>query len=96
MFLYSTQARTEFLRNRSRAALQLEHGGRTEALSGPGRKDEEETSGRGIQVQETSGPSGILQHLNLFPLEESSEKKGNEEYLKDKKEEKVTWLIIII
>lgn len=28
------------------------------------------------------------EHLNLFPLEESSEKKGNEEYLKEKKEEK--------
>ncbi|KAM9724138.1 leukocyte receptor cluster member 1 [Menidia menidia] len=34
-------------------------------------------------------PSGTsLEHLNLFPLEESSEKKGNEEYLKEKKEEK--------
>lgn len=30
-----------------------------------------------------------MEHLNLFPLEESSEKKGNEEYLKEKKEEKV-------
>ncbi|XP_056458441.1 leukocyte receptor cluster member 1 isoform X2 [Gadus chalcogrammus] len=81
------EARTEFLRNKSRAALQLEHGGKTEELSGPGRKDEE-TSGRGIKVEETSGPSGILEHLNLFPLEDSSEKKGNEEYLKDKKDEK--------
>ncbi|XP_029959647.1 leukocyte receptor cluster member 1 [Salarias fasciatus] len=33
-------------------------------------------------------PSGALEHLNLFPLEESSEKKGNEEYLKEKREEK--------
>ncbi|CAN9513656.1 unnamed protein product [Ophioblennius macclurei] len=32
-------------------------------------------------------PSEALEHLNLFPLEESSEKKGNEEYLKEKKEE---------
>ncbi|XP_072250260.1 leukocyte receptor cluster member 1 [Leuresthes tenuis] len=31
---------------------------------------------------------GTLEHLNLFPLEESSEKKGNEEYLREKKEEK--------
>ncbi|XP_061574396.1 leukocyte receptor cluster member 1 [Cololabis saira] len=31
---------------------------------------------------------GSLEHLNLFPLEESSEKKGNEEYLREKKEEK--------
>ncbi|KAM8826026.1 leukocyte receptor cluster member 1 [Synchiropus picturatus] len=39
---------------------------------------------------EEAGPSqknGELEHLNLFPLEESSEKKGNEEYLKEKKEE---------
>ncbi|XP_040900505.1 leukocyte receptor cluster member 1 [Toxotes jaculatrix] len=34
------------------------------------------------------GGSGALEHLNLFPLEESSEKKGNEEYLKEKKDEK--------
>ena len=81
IFIYSTQARTEFMRNKSRAAL----GGKTEELSGPGRKDEE-----------TSGPSGILEHLNLFPLEESSEKKGNEEYLKEKKDEKVTGLTLII
>lgn len=32
---------------------------------------------------------GALEHLNLFPLEESSEKKGNEEYLKEKNDEKV-------
>ncbi|KAI3361089.1 hypothetical protein L3Q82_013288 [Scortum barcoo] len=32
--------------------------------------------------------SGALEHLNLFTLEESSEKKGNEEYLKEKKDEK--------
>uniref|UniRef100_A0A1A7YN56 Leukocyte receptor cluster (LRC) member 1 n=1 Tax=Iconisemion striatum TaxID=60296 RepID=A0A1A7YN56_9TELE len=40
-----------------------------------GSKDDEKEDG------------GILEHLNLFPLEESSEK-GNEEYLKEKKEEK--------
>lgn len=33
-----------------------------------------------------------MEHLNLFPLEESSEKKGNAEYLKDQKDEKVTFL----
>lgn len=44
---------------------------------GKGRDDEEELSG------------GSREHLNLFPLEESSEKKGNEEYLREKKEEKV-------
>ncbi|KAJ0066539.1 hypothetical protein NL108_014525, partial [Boleophthalmus pectinirostris] len=37
---------------------------------------------------EESGVSKVSDHLNLFPLEESSEKKGNEEYLKEKKEEK--------
>ncbi|KAM4600922.1 leukocyte receptor cluster member 1 [Polymixia lowei] len=37
---------------------------------------------------ERSGASGVLEHLNLFPLEESSEKKGNEEYLKEKKDQK--------
>lgn len=30
-----------------------------------------------------------MEHLNLFPLEESSLKKGNEEYLQEKKDEKV-------
>lgn len=35
---------------------------------------------------------GVVEHLNLFPLEESSEKKGNAEYLKDQKDEKVTFL----
>ncbi|XP_034030582.1 leukocyte receptor cluster member 1 [Thalassophryne amazonica] len=29
-----------------------------------------------------------LEHLNLFPLEDSSEKKGNDEYLKEKQDEK--------
>lgn len=40
------------------------------------------------------GPGGELQHLNLFPLEESS-LKGNEEYLKEKKEEKVIYVVNI-
>ncbi|XP_029308146.1 leukocyte receptor cluster member 1 [Cottoperca gobio] len=64
------EARTEYLRGKSRAAL---------ASAGEKRDDE--------VVDERSGGSGILEHLNLFPLEESSEKKGNEEYLKDKKAE---------
>uniref|UniRef100_A0A673VWT1 Leukocyte receptor cluster (LRC) member 1 n=1 Tax=Salmo trutta TaxID=8032 RepID=A0A673VWT1_SALTR len=34
------------------------------------------------------GSGGVVEHLNLFPLEESSEKKGNAEYLKDQKDEK--------
>lgn len=42
----------------------------------------------------TAGDAAV-EHLNLFPLEESSEKKGNEEYLKEKKEEKVSALFIL-
>ncbi|XP_074538765.1 leukocyte receptor cluster member 1 [Halichoeres trimaculatus] len=63
------EARTEYLRRKSRAALQ----------TGEGQYDEDEGQSRG---------SKALEHLNLFPLEESSEKKGNEEYLKEKKDEK--------
>ncbi|XP_072317148.1 leukocyte receptor cluster member 1 [Eucyclogobius newberryi] len=40
-----------------------------------------------LEEPEESLGSGVSEHLNLFPLEESSEKKGNEEYLKEKKEE---------
>ncbi|XP_072534973.1 leukocyte receptor cluster member 1 [Salminus brasiliensis] len=62
------EARTEFLRKKSRTALEQRGGYR-----------EEEEQSRG---------SREIEHLNLFPLEESSEKKGNSEYLKEKKEEK--------
>ncbi|XP_056300974.1 leukocyte receptor cluster member 1 [Pseudoliparis swirei] len=61
------EARTEFLRRKSRAAL---------PSTEENREDEPPTGG-----------SGPLEHLNLFPFEESSEKKGNDEYLKDKKAE---------
>lgn len=44
---------------------------------------------------EATGGDAVLEHLNLFPLEESSEKKGNEEYHKEKKEEKVSALILL-
>ncbi|KAM3614093.1 uncharacterized protein V6R79_010147 [Siganus canaliculatus] len=63
------EARTEYLRRKSRAALQSEEGP---------RKDDDD--------DERSGGSGALEHLNLFPLD-SSDKKGNEEYLKEKKDE---------
>ncbi|TRY89326.1 hypothetical protein DNTS_023617 [Danionella cerebrum] len=61
------EARTEFLRKKSRSALQQsgDDGGTAE-------------SSRGV---------GVIEHLNLFPLDDSSEKKGNDEYLKEKKEE---------
>lgn len=50
--------------------------------------------GGGDDAASTAG-DGALEHLNLFPLEESSEKKGNEEYLKEKKEEKVSaWFVL--
>ncbi|XP_010786817.1 leukocyte receptor cluster member 1 [Notothenia coriiceps] len=64
------EARTEYLRNKSRAAL---------SSAGETKADEDEDV--------PSGASGILEHLNLFPLEDSSGKKGNVEYLKDKKDE---------
>lgn len=35
------------------------------------------------------GEIEAVEHLNLFPVEESDLKKGNEEYLKEKKDEKV-------
>lgn len=66
------QARTDYLRNKARAALQQ---------TGKGTEDEE--------TAETSRGAREIEHLNLFPLEDSSEKKGNAEYLKEKKEEKV-------
>ncbi|KAM4736618.1 leukocyte receptor cluster member 1 isoform 1-T2 [Anableps anableps] len=61
------EARTEYLRKKARATLQL-------------------AGAEGADDDEQSGAS--LEHLNLFPLEEASEKKGNEEYLREKKEEK--------
>lgn len=76
------QARTEYLRAKSRAALQSEGGTKEEDDD-----DDERSGGSG---------SGVLEHLNLFPLEESSDKKGNEEYLKEKKDEKVMVLLILI
>lgn len=62
------EARTEYLRRKSRVALEHTAGAR--------------------DVGETSGETGRVEHLNLFPLEDGSEKKGNVEYLQEKKEEK--------
>lgn len=77
----SPQARTEFLRKKSRAALHS---------AGEQRDEEADDDG-----DKQSGGSRALEHLNLFPLEESSEKKGNEEYLKDKKDEQVRVLLLL-
>ncbi|KAF6735143.1 Leukocyte receptor cluster member 1 [Oryzias melastigma] len=72
-------------REAKRRAERAEQEARTEYLrrkARAGLPSEERTEEDGSQ----SG--GHVEHLNLFPLEESSEKKGNEEYLKEKKEEK--------
>ncbi|ROJ29264.1 Leukocyte receptor cluster member 1 [Anabarilius grahami] len=65
------EARTEYLRKKSRAALEQ---------TGEWTEDGE--------AAETSRGAREIEHLNLFPLEDSSEKKGNAEYIKEKKEEK--------
>uniref|UniRef100_A0A8C1LD85 Leukocyte receptor cluster (LRC) member 1 n=1 Tax=Cyprinus carpio TaxID=7962 RepID=A0A8C1LD85_CYPCA len=65
------EARTEYLRKKSQAALQQ---------TAKGTEDGE--------TAETSRGAREIEHLNLFPLEDSSEKKGNADYLKEKKEEK--------
>lgn len=67
------EARTEYLRRKARDTLQ--------SASGRGDDDDDDDNERGRG-------SHAVEHLNLFPLEESSEKKGNEEYLREKKEEK--------
>ncbi|XP_061146049.1 leukocyte receptor cluster member 1 [Syngnathus typhle] len=41
----------------------------------------------GSQEVKLEEQNGALEHLNLFPLEESAVKKDNEEYIKEKKEE---------
>ncbi|XP_053472206.1 leukocyte receptor cluster member 1 [Ictalurus furcatus] len=66
--LAEQEARTAYLRRKSRAAL-------------------DHTAGQ-VDEGETCGETGRTEHLNLFPLEDSSEKKGNAEYLREKKEEK--------
>lgn len=71
------QARTEYLRKKAQASLQ-----QTGKWTEDGGTEDGETA-------ETSRGAQEIEHLNLFPLEDSSEKKGNTEYLKEKKEEKV-------
>ncbi|XP_077432007.1 leukocyte receptor cluster member 1 [Vanacampus margaritifer] len=60
---------------------------RTEFLRRKARAALPPQAGESQEVKDEE-PSGALEHLNLFPLEESVEKKDNEEYLKEKKEEK--------
>lgn len=75
-------------REAKRRVERAEQEARTEYLRSKARAAlQSEGTGRDDD-DERSGGSGVLEHLNLFPLEESSEKKGNEEYLKEKKDEK--------
>lgn len=67
---------------------------RTEYLRRKARAALQPAGGRTDDEQSES--SGALEHLNLFPLEESSEKMGNEEYLKEKKDEKVLVLLLFL
>ncbi|XP_026858817.2 leukocyte receptor cluster member 1 [Electrophorus electricus] len=62
------EARTDYLRKKSRTAL-------------------EQKGGWCLEGEQSRG-SEEIEHLNLFPLEEASEKKGNAEYAKEKQEEK--------
>lgn len=75
-------------REAKRRVERAEQEARTEYLR---RKARSALEAAGVSRSEDGPESGAARasdHLNLFPLEESSEKKGNEEYLKEKKEEK--------
>lgn len=61
---------------------------RTEYLRKKARGTLQSASG-GDEGDGAKGEIEAVEHLNLFPLEESDLKKGNEEYLKEKKDEKV-------
>ncbi|XP_073341655.1 leukocyte receptor cluster member 1 [Pagrus major] len=76
-------------REAQRRVERAEQEARTEYLRRKARAALQSEGGRSDDHEEEQrGGSGALEHLNLFPLEESSEKKGNEEYLKEKKDEK--------
>lgn len=75
-------------REAKRRIERAEQEARTEFLR---RKARNALEAAGVTKSEDGQESDAIkasEHLNLFPLEESSEKKGNEEYLKEKKEEK--------
>lgn len=48
-----------------------------------------QSAGGDLEDDSGKGEGGAVEHLNLFPLEESALKKGNEDYLQEKKDEKV-------
>nr|XP_020473329.1 leukocyte receptor cluster member 1 [Monopterus albus] len=71
-------------REAKRRLERAEQEARTEYLRRKARAALQSAGGR----RDDDEQSGALEHLNLFPLEDSSEKKGNEEYLKEKQDEK--------
>ncbi|XP_056142273.1 leukocyte receptor cluster member 1 [Lampris incognitus] len=80
-------AAAEEERAAARRVERAEQEARTEFLRKRARVALQQTGGRPKEEDEDER-SGVLEHLNLFPLEEASEKTGNEEYLREKKEEK--------
>lgn len=75
-------------REAKRRVERAEQEARTEYLRRKARSALEAAGVSRIEDGHESGAARVSDHLNLFPLEESSEKKGNEEYLQEKKEEK--------
>lgn len=75
-------------REAKRRVERAEQEARTEYLRRKARSALEAAGVSRKEEGQESGATSATEHLNLFPLEESSEKKGNEEYLKEKKEEK--------
>ncbi|KAJ8354888.1 hypothetical protein SKAU_G00224550 [Synaphobranchus kaupii] len=52
------------------------------------RKSQAGRCGQELEAGEEEHPAIEEKHLNLFPVEEAGEKRGNEEYLKEKRDEK--------
>ncbi|XP_061918481.1 leukocyte receptor cluster member 1 [Entelurus aequoreus] len=74
-------------REAKRRVDRAEQEARTEYLRRKARAALQSAEGESREDKD-EGQSVASEHLNLFPLEDSSEKKGNEEYLKEKQEEK--------
>ncbi|KAJ8289955.1 hypothetical protein GJAV_G00007130 [Gymnothorax javanicus] len=52
------------------------------------RKSQAARNGQGLEAVEEERLEIGKEHLNLFPVEEAGEKRGNEDYLKEKRDEK--------
>ncbi|XP_061676049.1 leukocyte receptor cluster member 1 [Syngnathoides biaculeatus] len=74
-------------REAKRRVERAEQEARTEFLRRKARAAVQSEGGGNLEVN-NDDQTGASEHLNLFPVEESVEKKDNEEYLKEKKEEK--------